>query len=417
MNTNDAAAHQAIQDAIEALRNGDKRSARRLAQRAVFLAREKAEAWLVLAETSSPRASIAYVQEALKINPNSALAIEALRRAQERAQKQAQQPAEPARGLSPAVAAIPVSVSAKQSGHPKRSQTWNHAAQVVALLAVVILIWFAWSRVNSGAYQATPVSFTSGQTSTSTPGITQPSSVTATNVPSETPTQAPTSTFTPTSTSTSTPAPTITSTPAPSPTKDEHPQNIYSVKRGETLVKIATKFDVNLDDLVSTNNIEDASSVKPGTRLVIPMDGSGKAAQSKAAGAPGSVRNSGKSILVVISEQHMYAYEGKKLVFSFDVSTGRNGSTSAGTFSILDKIPNAWSDPWGFWMPYWMGIYYVGSNLENGFHSLPVLTNGQQIWGDEIGVPITYGCVVLDPGNMKRLFKWADIGTPVIIRH
>jgi lipoprotein-anchoring transpeptidase ErfK/SrfK len=112
----------------------------------------------------------------------------------------------------------------------------------------------------------------------------------------------------------------------------------------------------------------------------------------------------------------MNAYEGKKLVFSFDVSTGRNGSTYAGDFSILDKIPNAWSAPWGFWMPYWMGIYYVGSNLENGFHSLPVLTNGEQIWGDEIGVPITYGCVVLNPKDMKRLFNWAEIGTAVTIR-
>jgi LysM repeat protein len=197
----------------------------------------------------------------------------------------------------------------------------------------------------------------------------------------------------------------------------KHTQNIYTVKRGETLAKIAAKFDCSLDDLISTNNIEDPSSVKRGTRLVIPTGGSAASAQSKGSGAPASVRNSGKSILVVISKQHMYAYEGKKLVFSFGVSTGRNGSTYAGTFSILDKIPNAWSAPWGFWMPYWMGIYYVGSNLENGFHSLPVLTNGKEIWGDEIGVPITYGCVVLDPSNMKRLFNWADIGTPVIIRH
>jgi lipoprotein-anchoring transpeptidase ErfK/SrfK len=62
-----------------------------------------------------------------------------------------------------------------------------------------------------------------------------------------------------------------------------------------------------------------------------------------------------------------------------------------------------------------MGVYYVGYDLENGFHSLPVLYNGQEIWGDSIGRPITYGCIVLQPGDMKRLYTWADIGTPVQI--
>jgi lipoprotein-anchoring transpeptidase ErfK/SrfK len=130
---------------------------------------------------------------------------------------------------------------------------------------------------------------------------------------------------------------------------------------------------------------------------------------------PASAHHNGKSIVVSISEQRVYAYEGDELVFNFVASTGRNNLTLPGNFRILDKIPNAYSNPWGFWMPYWMGIYWVGSNLENGFHSLPVLYNNQEIWGDEIGTPITYGCVVLSPGEMKQLFSWADIGTPVEI--
>jgi lipoprotein-anchoring transpeptidase ErfK/SrfK len=123
-----------------------------------------------------------------------------------------------------------------------------------------------------------------------------------------------------------------------------------------------------------------------------------------------------KTILVDISEQHVYAYEKGELVFSFVASTGRNKSTRVGRYKILDKIPRAYSDPWGFWMPYWMGIYYAGNNLENGFHSLPVLSNGVQIWGKKIGTPITYGCVVLKPDDMKKLYRWAGIGTAVVIQ-
>jgi lipoprotein-anchoring transpeptidase ErfK/SrfK len=127
------------------------------------------------------------------------------------------------------------------------------------------------------------------------------------------------------------------------------------------------------------------------------------------------VPNKGKIILVDISDQHVYAYEKGELVFSFVASTGRNNLTRAGRYKILDKIPNAYSDPWGFWMPYWMGIYYVGYNLENGFHSLPVLSNGTKLWGSKIGSPVTYGCVVLLPGDMKKLFRWTSVGTTVVI--
>lgn len=128
------------------------------------------------------------------------------------------------------------------------------------------------------------------------------------------------------------------------------------------------------------------------------------------------VPNKGKIILVDISDQHVYAYERGELVFSFVASTGRKNLTRVGKYKILDKIPNAYSDPWGFWMPYWMGFYYVGYNLENGFHSLPVLSNGTKLWGSKIGSPVTYGCVVLLPGDMKKLFRWASVGTAVVIQ-
>lgn len=127
------------------------------------------------------------------------------------------------------------------------------------------------------------------------------------------------------------------------------------------------------------------------------------------------VPHKGKIILVDISDQHVYTYEKGELVFSFVASTGRNNLTRVGQYKILDKIPNAYSDPWGFWMPYWMGIYYVGYNLENGFHSLPVLSNGTKLWGNKVGSPVTYGCVVLLPGDMKKLFRWASVGTIVVI--
>ena len=127
------------------------------------------------------------------------------------------------------------------------------------------------------------------------------------------------------------------------------------------------------------------------------------------------VYTGGKYILVDISEQHMYVYDGEQLVYSFVASTGMNNATRVGSFSVLDKIPNAYGATWNIWMPNWLGIYWSGS-LENGIHALPILPNGATLWAGYLGTPISYGCVVLGTYEAQTLFDWAEVGTPVDIQ-
>jgi lipoprotein-anchoring transpeptidase ErfK/SrfK len=122
-----------------------------------------------------------------------------------------------------------------------------------------------------------------------------------------------------------------------------------------------------------------------------------------------------KYILVDISEQHMYVYEGDALVYSFVSSTGMHNATRAGSFSVLDKIPNAYGATWDIWMPNWLGIYWAGS-MENGIHALPILPSGATLWAGYLGVPISYGCIVLGTYDAQVLYDWADVGTPVQIQ-
>jgi len=123
----------------------------------------------------------------------------------------------------------------------------------------------------------------------------------------------------------------------------------------------------------------------------------------------------GKYILVDISEQHMYVYEDETLIYSFVASTGMNNATRTGTFSVLDKIPNAFGATWNIWMPNWLGIYWAGT-LENGIHALPILPNGATLWAGYLGTPISYGCVVLGSSEAQMLFEWAEVGVPVQIQ-
>jgi tetratricopeptide (TPR) repeat protein len=126
---------------------------------------------------------------------------------------------------------------------------------------------------------------------------------------------------------------------------------------------------------------------------------------------------SGKRIEVNITQQRMYVWQGDTLLYNWVCSTGEAGRpTAPGHYRVLDKIPEAWASAWSLRMPYWLGIYYSGS-LENGIHALPILPNGQTLWAGYLGIPVSYGCVILSTENAKILYDWAVLGTPVWIHY
>jgi len=81
-------AEQVIKDAKQALRNGLRDQARKLAERSAVLNPKNEEAWLILAAVSSPNASIVYLKTAIRINPSSERARKGMQWALERAQKE-----------------------------------------------------------------------------------------------------------------------------------------------------------------------------------------------------------------------------------------------------------------------------------------------------------------------------------------
>jgi lipoprotein-anchoring transpeptidase ErfK/SrfK len=137
--------------------------------------------------------------------------------------------------------------------------------------------------------------------------------------------------------------------------------------------------------------------------------------QQSAYAAESHTYSGSKYILVDISDQHMYVYDGDSLIYSFVASTGINNATRAGTFAVQSKIPSAYGATWNIWMPNWLGIYWAGG-LENGIHALPILPNGATLWEGYLGRPVSYGCVVLGTYESGLLYDWAEIGTTVEIQ-
>jgi len=178
----------------------------------------------------------------------------------------------------------------------------------------------------------------------------------------------------------------------------------YVVRPGDTLIQIALRFDTTPAALATLNGIANPSSIYAGQVL-------------RLTGEAPPPSGGGKYIVVNLSEQHLYAYQGDQLVYSFVASSGAAPYyTRVGEFRVQSKIPNAYGSTWDIWMPSWLGIYWAGST-ENGIHALPVMQNGATLWAGYLGAPISYGCIVLGTYEASLLYAWAEIGTPVSIHY
>ena len=194
--------------------------------------------------------------------------------------------------------------------------------------------------------------------------------------------------------------------PAPTPVPEPIPAGAetYTVRMGDTLSQIASRSGRTVNELARLNGIANPSQIYVGQ--VLRLTGT--------APAPTGV---GKLVVVNLTQQRLYAYQGDQLVYSFVASSGKAPYyTRTGEFRIQSKFPRAWGSTWSIWMPHWLGIYWAGS-MENGIHALPVTTGGQVLWAGALGSPISYGCIVLGTYEAQLLYEWVDIGTPVSIRY
>jgi lipoprotein-anchoring transpeptidase ErfK/SrfK len=136
--------------------------------------------------------------------------------------------------------------------------------------------------------------------------------------------------------------------------------------------------------------------------------------------------NGGRRIIVSLSRQTLYAYDGVKLVVQTFVTTGNPSlPTPLGNFSILAKFhPFEFVSPWPEGSPYWYPPSWTEWSMlfrADGYflHDAPWRsafgpgTDGAGQPGTNYGG--THGCVNIPPAQAAFLFSWADIGTPVQI--
>jgi hypothetical protein len=120
-----------------------------------------------------------------------------------------------------------------------------------------------------------------------------------------------------------------------------------------------------------------------------------------------SLLHAGKQIVVDLSKQEAYAYENGRLLFSGWISTGKPGHrTPTGRFRVLEKdidhVSSRYPEPnGGAEMHYMLRVTGYGVAMHLGY--VP-------------NYPASHGCIRMENGFAQKMYHWADVGTPILIK-
>ncbi len=339
----------------DAVRAGQPASARRCFDAVLQIDPACEDAWLELAAVADdPQESMAYLAHLLALNPNNQQARQALRALRDEAGNLLPYSGVFLPGAAASQAPIPgpqVPVAEPQTGR-NFSKGWLLLAGLCLILIMALALWGDVPHSVVAALMPTDTP-TPTPTHTPTPTFTSTSTPTQTPTPTftVTPTHTPTLTHTPTPTPTHTPTPTSTPTSTPVPTATAAPKSRVS-----------------------------KTSVKTGV--------------------------SGKWIEVDLSQQKLYAHEGKKTVLTARVSTGTSRyPTPTGRFRIYAKYVKTRMQGPGYNLPNVPWTMYFHGNY--GIHGT--------YWHNSFGRRMSHGCINMKTSQARRLYQWAPKGTLVVV--
>jgi lipoprotein-anchoring transpeptidase ErfK/SrfK len=358
----------AIQQARQALKQGNRRAARRWAERAASLNPEKEEPWLIIAALANPRASLEYLIHALEINPASQPARKGMHWAIQRYRsevlphKQFKNPE--------------ITANLHAEAQPRKRASFSSWLLILLVFLSGMLLWLGTSSSSFASNQVPNMLIVAQEwvnLITFTPTITQSSTATNTLTPS--PTSTNTLTLTPSQTSTHTP------TFTPSPTNTETPTTTPSPIPTETNTPIPTATQLTTED-------------QPDNPAEVYL--------------PTGVKKGEIWIDVDLTNQQLRVYKGKNLLNTYIVSTGTwRTPTVTGQYRIYVKYLSADMAGPGYYLPNvpYVMYFYEGYGLHGTY------------WHNNFGTPMSHGCVNLRTDNAEWVYNMANIGTVVNIHY
>ncbi|MBK9712636.1 MAG: L,D-transpeptidase [Kouleothrix sp.] len=129
---------------------------------------------------------------------------------------------------------------------------------------------------------------------------------------------------------------------------------------------------------------------------------------------PAESSGGAKLIVVNLSDQWLYAYEGKQQVFDAPVSTGRDGmETPTGTYSVYAKLKVQTMDG------VTDGKRWVVPNVPNVMYINGGVALHGTYWHNRFGTGarLSHGCVNLPLDAAAWLYRWSPMGTTVKVTY
>ena len=121
----------------------------------------------------------------------------------------------------------------------------------------------------------------------------------------------------------------------------------------------------------------------------------------------------GRRIVYTVRGQRTWLVDDSgQVVRTYRVS-GRAGMPRPGSYRIFSTSRYASS---GSARMEYMMRFTRGRKLAIGFHSIPVRRNGSPLQTEQqLGTPLSHGCVRQSMADAAFLWSWAGVGTPVVV--
>jgi lipoprotein-anchoring transpeptidase ErfK/SrfK len=394
-------AREYVIEAREALRRGDKNTARGLGEKAVLLVPDLEDAWLILvAAESNPKDALAYARKALKLSPQSSRAHKAVEWARDKLKKaqavstlgltveavsigQMARPVRDVRSEAPVHRPINV-VGQEGSEWAEKKSNWRplvYAGALFGLLICAVIGVAAWSAIKNPAL--------------------------ASFLPLEN--VVPTQELLWAQVDIAKPSIRLIDVSAFAPQTDAAVSTPAVMAEAAILAPTEPPTAIPTDE--SPTSTPEATET-PGVMAMEVMADTPTSAYVPPANAPPVVASGGHGrarwIDVNLSTQSVYAYEGDTVVNSFIVSTGTwIHPTVTGKYKIYMKLSSGNMSGPGYFLPDvpYIMYFYKGYGLHGTY------------WHNNFGTPMSHGCVNLRTSDAEWLYHWASLGTVVNVHY
>ncbi len=195
-------------------------------------------------------------------------------------------------------------------------------------------------------------------------------------------------------------------------------------KEFTSVLKLRNGIVLKVADIVTATSGETWYKIDPGANIRYPeriksdwyvsSDAAEQFYINREKGLEKGTATTTKRILVSVSKQMLYAFDGGSLYMEQPISTGLDLTpTQRGVFEIFWKTPSR----------YMQGPIPGESEQMYDLPGVPwdlyFTSDGAAIhgayWHDHFGQKWSHGCVNLPPNLAKKIYEWADLGTQVII--